>query len=332
MTSKKLAYNQENQIMDRFNEQNDFHNTNESVINLSRREFLLGSMVTAGSLLLTTGGQSKANSPSALEGAGQKMPGLKELKLFDSCVTLGKFTSENCISTADQLLAIMDRYYIHEALVHDYHARAVYPIEAGNQRLMSAISKNPRLHPVWVLEPPILPGPKPAGKIVNELLDSAVRAVRLRLNSKGLFSWVWDDLLTILEDHRIPCFLDFGPQTSTQGSLTEHDVDNLYIIIQKHPNLPIILSHVMGGLGIHPAAIYLAYRSQNLYLDVTGILEYWRTIAYDLSSERVLFASGMPFTDPGILVSNVQYSLGLDDNAKKLICGDNLRRLIGGVR
>jgi predicted TIM-barrel fold metal-dependent hydrolase len=177
-----------------------------------------------------------------------------------------------------------------------------------------------------------MPGREPAEKVVNDLLDSGVRAARLRLISKGLFSWVWDDLLIRLEDHRIPCFLDFGTQTSTLGSLTDHDVDALHIIVNKYPNLPLILSHVMGGLGIHPAAIYLAYRSQNLYLDVTGILEYWRTFAYDISPERVLFASGMPFTDPGILVSNVQYATGLDHEAKKMILGDNLRRLMGGVR
>ena len=332
MISKKLAHNQMKQFVDRFSEQNNMCNTSESVLNLSRREFLLGSVLSAGSLLLATGGQSKAAGPAALEGTTQKIPGLKELKLFDSCVTLGKFTSENCIVDAEQLLAIMDRYYINEALVHDYHARGVYPIEDGNRRLLNAISNRPRLHPVWILEPPILPGLKPSEKVVDELLDSGIRAVRLRLNSKGLFSWVWDDLLTILENHRIPCFLDFGTQTSTLGSLAEHDVDNLYIITHKHPDLPIILSHVMGGLGIHPAAIYLAYRSQNLYFDVTGILEYWRTIAYDVSPDRILFASGMPFTDPGILVSNVQYTLGLDNSAKKKICGDNLRRLIGGVR
>jgi len=301
---------------------------------MSLTSIAVGSVALPGSLSLCENGDSNlvTSLSSDSEGANQKMPGLKELKLFDSCVTLGRFTAENCISSSDQLLSIMDRYFIEEALVHDYHARSTYPIEDGNQRLMTAIRNYPRLHPVWILEPPIMPGRKPAEKTVNELLDSGVRAVRLRFNIKGLFSWVWDDLLTVIEDHRIPCFLDFGTQTSTQGSLTDHDVDNLHIIVKKHPDLPIILSHIMGGLGIHPAALYLAYRSQNLHLDVSGILEYWRTVAYDLSPERVLFASGMPFTDPGILVSNVQYALGLDKKAKKMICGDNLRRLVKGVR
>ena len=42
--------------------------------------------------------------------------------------------------------------------------------------------------------------------------------------------------------------------------------------------------------------------------------------------------AGAPFTDPGIYVSNVQYALGLNDAAKRLICGDNLRGLLGRVQ
>jgi hypothetical protein len=332
MISNKLTTNHVLQVHGQFDEQNDRCYSNGSGNSLSRRKFLVGSALATGSLLLTRSMLSNAEAAELTKANPKKMPGLGELKLFDSCVTLGKFTSENCIGTTDQLLSIMDRYYIQEALVHDYHARSTYPVEHGNLRLMNAVRNLPRLHPVWVLEPPLMPGRKPAEKLVNELLDAGVRAVRLRLNTKGLFWWVWDDLLTVLEDHRVPCFLDFGPVTSTLGSLTDHHVDNIHAIIQKHPNLPMILSHVMGGLGIHPAAIYLTYRSQNLYLDISGILEYWRNVAYDISPKRVLFASGMPFTDPGVLVSNVQYALDLDENAKKMICGDNLRRLIGGVK
>ena len=90
--------------------------------------------------------------------AKPKMPDLNELRLFDSCVTLGRFTSEICIPSAVELISIMDRYAITEALVHEYHARGLYPLEHGNLRLLSLIRGQPRLHPVWVLEPPLQPG------------------------------------------------------------------------------------------------------------------------------------------------------------------------------
>jgi len=99
-----------------------------------------------------------------------------------------------------------------------------------------------------------------------------------------------------------------------------------------HPRLPLILSHVMGGLGVHYAVVPLIRRVPNVYLDIAGILEYWRTVAYEVGAERVLFATGVPFTDTGILVSNVQYDPRLNLHQKKMICGDNLRRLLENVQ
>ena len=264
--------------------------------------------------------------------AKPRMPDLNELRLFDSCVTLGRFTSEICIPGAVELISVMDRYVIAEALVHEYHARGLYPLDHGNLRLLSFIRGQPRLHPVWVLEPPLQPGRQAAEMVVNNMLEAGVRVARLRLRAKGTLPWLWEDLCAVLETHRIPCLFDFGSPESTLGSLTDDDVDALRAIAIDHPHLPILLSHVMGGLGIHPGVMYLIRRVPNLYIDIAGILEYWRTIAYEVGPDRVLFASGMPFTDPGILVSNVQYARGLDETAKKMICGDNLRRLMRGVQ
>ena len=258
------------------------------------------------------------------------MRNLKELKLFDSCITLGRFSGE-CVSTADELLDLMDRYCIEEALVHDYHARFVYPLQNGNQRLLNMIREKKRLHPVWIMEPPDEPGKEAAEKVVSSMLEAGVRVARLRIRSKGVLPWLWENLLAALETHRIPTFFDFGSTETTIGELSDTDVDALYVMVQKHPHLPVVISRIMGGLGVHPAIIPLISRLPNLYIDITGILEYWRTVAYKAGPDRVLFATGIPFTDPGILVSNVQYALDLDDTAKRMICGDNLRKLIGGV-
>jgi predicted TIM-barrel fold metal-dependent hydrolase len=264
--------------------------------------------------------------------AAPVMPGLEELGLFDSCVTLGRFSSEICIPGAGELVAPLDRYAIAEALVHDYHARGIYPLAHGNRRLLEAVKGQPRLHPVWVLEPPLRPDPADAERVVADMLAAGVRAARLRVRAKGALAWLWEELLGALESHRVPCFLDYGSPESTQGDLSDVDVDMLRSIVLAHPDLPFILSHVMGGLGVHPGVTYLLRRVPNLHLDITGILEYWREAAKDAGPERILFATGMPFTDPGILVSNVQYARGLSTSEKRLICGGTLRRLLGGVR
>jgi predicted TIM-barrel fold metal-dependent hydrolase len=66
----------------------------------------------------------------------------------------------------------------------------------------------------------------------------------------------------------------------------------------------------------------------NVLIDITGIMDFARKIEREVGPEKVLFSSGMPFTDPGILVANVQYDEVLDEQAKRLVCGGNLRRLL----
>lgn len=265
--------------------------------------------------------------------ATRKMPDLEGLRLFDSCLTLGRFVLAGCPQylTAESALAAMDRYGIAEALVHDCHARQVHPRQAGNRRLLEAIKGLPRLHPCWVLEPPERPGRDPARAAVEEMLAAGVRAARLPMKAVPPLAWLWDDLCSVLEERRVPCFLDFG-EAGTVGALADGDVNGVRDIALAHSGLPLVLSAILGPLGVHPAVLPLMRRAPNLHLDTTGVLEFWRTAARDMGPGRVLFSTAAPFMDPGIYVSSVQYEPGLDEAAKRMISGDNLRRLLEGVR
>ena len=57
--------------------------------------------------------------------APEKMPNLSDLRLFDSCVTLGRIVFSRCPQylTPENILETLDRYHIVEALVHENHAR-----------------------------------------------------------------------------------------------------------------------------------------------------------------------------------------------------------------
>ena len=264
--------------------------------------------------------------------AQPQAPGLDELRLFDSCVTLGRFTAgpgQPCI-TADNAIGILDRLRIREALVHEEHARQIHPRERGNRRLLEAIKDMPRLHPAWVIEPPVTPGREAAADVVGEMLAAGVRAARFPLRHVPIHAWLWEELCAELEAHRIPCFFDFG-FTATSGDLNDVDINGVRDVARAFPKLPIVLSHLFGGLGLHQGVVPLIHRTSNVMIDITGIMRYWRDIARDVGPDRVLFATGMPFAEPLTYVSNVQYARGLDAQAKKMICGDNLRRLIGAV-
>lgn len=265
--------------------------------------------------------------------AKPQVPGLDKLRLFDSCVTFGRFTAgpgQPCI-TADNVIEILDRLQIHAALVHEQNARQIHPREHGNRRLLEAIKDIPRLHPAWVIEPPVTPGRDAAADVVGAMLEAGVRAARFPLRHMPIHAWLWEDLCAELAEHRVPCFFDFG-FTTTSGDLNDVDINGVRDIALAFPDLPIVLSHLFGGLGVHPGVVPLIHRTTNVMMDITGILQYWRDVARDVGPDRVLFATGMPFVEPLTYVSNVQYARGLDEQAKKMICGDNLRRLLEAVK
>ena len=263
-----------------------------------------------------------------------KAPSLKDLNLFDSCVTLGRIVHSyhHDHPTAKSLLDMMDRYEIAEAMVHDHYARITPPREDGNRRLLEEVAVSERLHPVWVIEPTKTPGREAAKKLVERMFDNGVYGARLLMKFAPPMAWLWEDILRELDEYHIPCFLDFGDGVSTAGNLSDPDLSGLREIALTYPALPLILSNVVGGLGIHPGILPLMRRTKSLYLDNTGVLEYFREAARDVGPDRVVFATGTPFTDPGIYISNIQYTPGLSPEAKRLICGDNLRRLLSEVR
>ena len=262
---------------------------------------------------------------------------IKELSLFDTCVTLGHMTAGTPSLTMENVLGVMDKHDIAEALVHNNEARVVYPRARGNRRLLEWIAGAKRLHPVWVLEPPASSDGHAAQAMVEEMLAAGVRVARLMMGVAPPLLWLWDDLCSALEEHRIPCLLDFADtrvhtQASTQSVPGDLAVHQLREICLAHRQLPMILSHVSGGLGISYPVVPLMRRVPNLHLDITSVVDYWRKVARELGPQRVFFATGMPFYDPATFVSNVQYERGLDLAAKQAICGGNMRRLMEDVR
>ena len=268
--------------------------------------------------------------------AVRKMPNIKDLALFDSCVTLGRACMEGVpeFLTADNVVEVLDKYDIAEALVHSNEARLVRPRRRGNERLLEETRGLQRLHPVWVLEPPNRPDPAGARAMVEEMLAAGVRAARLMMGHVPPMHWIWKDLCEALEARRVPCLLDFAPVRAPATTCLPDALmlDRLREICLAHPELPMILSHHSGGLGLSSATMPLMCRAANLLIDTTAVVDYWRKTSRHLGPQRVVFATGMPFYEPSTFISNVQYDEVLDVPSKRMICGDNLRRLLEGVR
>jgi predicted TIM-barrel fold metal-dependent hydrolase len=272
--------------------------------------------------------------------ATTRAPDIAALRLFDTCLTLGRVVRSGTPEsvTPDSVLGLMDKHDIAEALVHHNEARLRQPRAWGNRRLLREVAGEPRLHPVWVLDPLDDPGPRAARDLVDEMLASGARAARLMMGFAPPLHWVWRDLCEALEERRVPCFLDFaapgyGPAAgSTVGNPDALTVDRLRDVALAHPDLPMILSHVSGGLGLAHPLFPLMRRAPNLHVDLTSVVDYARRAAFELGPERVFFATGAPYYDPATFVSVVQYEPGLTPEARLAIGGGNVRRLLEAAR
>jgi hypothetical protein len=262
---------------------------------------------------------------------------IADLRLFDTCVTLGEMGAGVRSLTIDNVLAVMDKHDIAEALVINNEARIRYPRSIENRRLLELTARIDRLHPVWALDPIGDPDLPTARGIVEEMLDAGVRVARLMMGVAPPLLWLWDNLLTALEERRIVCLLDFVDTgvhalASTQSVPDSLAIDGLRDVCRAHPDLPMILSHVSGGLGLSYPTLTLIRRVPNLHIDTTCIVDYWRVVLREVGPARVFFATGMPFYDPSMVVSMIQYANDVALRDQKAICGGNIRGLLEAVR
>ena len=137
---------------------------------------------------------------------------------FDACSYLGRHMkmTEGQPETAEGLLAVMDHYGLHEALVVDPLAAEVNPM-AGNARIVARTRNQPRLHPAWcglMTASRELPPPK---ELVAQMREQGVGALFLyyRQFDIRLDAWGIDDLLAELAAARVPLFL--CPNTGRWG-------------------------------------------------------------------------------------------------------------------
>src|SRR5690554_7295614 len=75
---------------------------------------------------------------------------MAEVQYFDAFCVLGRGVrlTEGLPETPESILAAMDHFGIHEALVVDSLAMEANPA-AGNERVLERVRGYPRLHPAW---------------------------------------------------------------------------------------------------------------------------------------------------------------------------------------
>lgn len=258
-----------------------------------------------------------------------------ENNFFDANCAIGKSARPTpaTIMDVDQLLSEMEYFNIKEALV--CHNQSIErAIDTGNRKILNMIKDYPQLHPVWVFPMhTVVDYPNPE-KTVSEMLDLGVRAVRVEpspYNGYLVEEWALGPLWKELQHHRIPVFIAGGdlsryPDQPARG----FSAQNVYDICKRYPTLPITLLRI--NFSATRVILPLLKECPNLHVELSYFTAHRGVefLTQQVGAERILFGSGMPWGPPGPGKVSINYA-DISDEERKLIAGDNLRRLLDSV-
>lgn len=267
--------------------------------------------------------------------AATRAPSLDSLNLLDCQCIIGPWYGGGTEwVSASSLIEIMDQHHINEAVV--VHASSLVRnalSDIGNEQVLKDVSAHRRLHPCWVLDPDLYGGAAAEEQRIEEMLSRGVRVAMLYPKHVPILPWIYTNLLAALECHHVPCIMNFAaPEGRFQwGELDKEDWRTVWEIATTYPDLPLIIGG-MSGTGSWDPAIPLLAQCKNVHIDTMHGFTEWLNVIKRLGPEQFLFASRTPKYDPGMYVSAIQYADGLDADAKRLIGGGNMRRLMEGIR
>jgi hypothetical protein len=251
---------------------------------------------------------------------------VKKIKFFDCNCTLGRVSvsKPGFPHSPSQLLEVMNHFGIDEAFIYHAAAKESHPAD-GNKSLLREIKISKRLHPQWVLLPSHTGEFSGENEVVKKMLSLGVRAARIFPHQeRGNFSisdWCAGNLLAALSRKRVPLFIDFD----------EINWETVHNICERYPNLPLVLTNV--GYRIDRYLYPLFERFRNLYIEISGYCSAGgiEETVRRFGAKKLLFGTRLPFFTPAAAVSMVLYSK-ISDSEKRLIAGENLRRLLEEVR
>ena len=248
---------------------------------------------------------------------------MSALPFFDCNCMIGARAQrhQRSIWQLDDYRSEFDYYDIVGAVVH-HAVAAEYSPDYGNRRLLREIGDDPQLVPQWVLLPHHAGEMPPPDELVAEMLSLGVRTARLLPTTHrfGTAEYVIGELLSELERHRLPLFLD----------LSEVAWHELVDLCQAHPLLPVVLCGVGYGAGqqLYPSC----QQCPNLYVETHRFQDhqaYQRFVA-EFGENRLLFGTGLPHCSPGSPHMMTLYQ-DIPKSTRPMIAGSNLLQLLEGV-
>ncbi len=247
---------------------------------------------------------------------------MKKTELFDCEVSFGisGYKRETTPVTKEEMLSKFDRYGIDFALMRYEYANSGNA-RLGNLELCEVIKGDSRLFPVWYVIPHHTGEfPEPL-ELLRLMKENCVKMVSLPAGNWTVAEWSCGELLSMLEEHKIPILLPL----SRVG-----DFNAVHNILKEHNGLRVILTGVNYTTmrDIYPllAMFPNLYISTSLYRGFEGIED----TVERFGASRLVFGSGMPNVSGASSVALLTYAR-ISDEDKQLIGSGNIKRLLSEV-
>ena len=262
---------------------------------------------------------------------------MSDLNFFDCNCQIGRRATKGPREFCElsELLDQMEYYSIKEALV--CHSVSVeYNPTLGNSMLLDEIKSHKNLHGIWVLIPGEVRDTEEPEAIMEEMLKDDIYIAKIYPKTHG---FILDDfycgkLLSALEKRRIPLFIDHEEFCLIDRNVngTGEEWERIREICQKHPDLPLVITNIpFWSRFRYLDPLFEAF--ENLYIE-TSLYNIHIGIEYvceKFGARRLLFGTNMPIFSAGGALSTLLYA-DISDEEKRMIAGDNLRRLIGEIK
>ncbi|HUV08002.1 MAG TPA: amidohydrolase family protein [Spirochaetia bacterium] len=227
----------------------------------------------------------------------------------------GSFHSVEDLKSKMRLCGIETAFVWHSMSLEDH------PVN-GNREIVQIAQANNSILPVWVLVPHYTGEMPEPPRLMDELRENNVRAVRFfpKYNSlsHSLEEWSCGALFNHLAESGIPIIMD----------IDETDWNTIYGVCKRHPDLSCIVTKVYYRHGRYFYALW--EELDNLYIEISWYKTFQgiEDICEKYGAERLLFGTSAPFFDPGPAVSMVLYA-DISQEQKELIAHGNIERLTG---
>lgn len=219
--------------------------------------------------------------------------------------------------SAEEIVAEMERLGIEKAVIFPFNEiNPGISFSFANNRTVEYINKYPdRLIGFARLDPNF------GKKAVEELKrDVEIGLVGLKLHpSSQKFSLRSEHLRNIIKKAsmlNIPIIFDSGKKESPPEQFGE--------LAELFPDAKIIMAHMFGGF------LRVALHHQNIYLQTTDMprREIIQEAVEELGAERIIMGSDSPYISMEVELEKIE-SLNITEKEKKLIMGENMRRILG---